>query len=105
VALEFARRHPQTLIVVTADHAHSSQIVPVVSVVETIPRPGLLSTLMTHDGAPMSVNYATRAHSQSQDHTGAQVRIAAEGPQASSVVGLSDQTDLFKTMGRALGLW
>jgi alkaline phosphatase len=105
VALEFARQHPQTLIVVTADHAHSSQIVPVVSAVETIPRPGLLGTLITHDGAPMSVNYATRGHSHSQDHTGAQVRIAAEGPQASSVVGLTDQTDLFKTMGRALGFW
>ncbi|MBI3491249.1 MAG: alkaline phosphatase [Acidobacteria bacterium] len=104
VGLEFAKRHPQTLIIVTADHAHTSQIVPVVSASEAFPRPGFLSTLFTHDGAKMTVNYATRAHLQSQDHTGAQVRIAAQGPQAANVAGVTDQTDLFRTMARALGL-
>jgi len=52
----------------------------------------------------MTINYATRAHGQSQDHTGAQLRIAAQGPQAANVVGVTDQTDLFHTMARALGL-
>jgi alkaline phosphatase/streptomycin-6-phosphatase len=104
MALAFAADHRDTLVVVTADHAHTSQIVPVVSASEAFPRPGFLSTLMTHDGAKMSVNYATRAHGQSQDHTGAQVRIAAAGPQAARVVGVTDQTDLFTTMVRALDL-
>ena len=104
VGLEFAKRHPQTLIVVTADHAHTSQIVPVPRASEAFPRPGFLSTLITKDGAEMGINYATRAHGQSQDHTGAQVRIAAQGPQAARVSGVTDQTDLFWTMAKALGL-
>jgi alkaline phosphatase len=71
---------------------------------ESVPRPGNLSTLLTKEGALMGVNYGTRAHLQSQDHTGTQVRIAAQGPQAANVVGVTDQTDLFHTLARALGL-
>jgi alkaline phosphatase len=104
VALAFARQHPDTLIVVTADHAHTSQIVPVPSASESTPRPGSLSTLITKEGSLMGVNYATRAHLQSQDHTGSQVRIAAQGPQAFRVLGVTNQTDLFHTIARAVGL-
>jgi alkaline phosphatase/streptomycin-6-phosphatase len=104
VGLAFAAEHHDTLVVVAADHAHTSQIVPVVSATERLPRPGFLSTLLTRDGAKMTVSYATRAHLQSQDHTGSQVRITARGPGAHAVVGVTDQTDLFRTMARALGL-
>jgi alkaline phosphatase len=104
VGLDFARRHPDTLIIVTADHAHTSQIVPVPGN-ETAGRPGALSTLLTKgDQSLMTINYATRPHLQSQDHTGSEVRIAAQGPQAANVVGVTNQTDLFHTMARALGL-
>jgi len=104
VGLRFARTHPNTLIVITADHAHTSQIVPVPSIGDAT-RPGALSTLLTKgDNSLMTINYATCAHDTSQDHTGSQVRIAAQGPQAASVVGVTNQTDLFQTIGRALGL-
>jgi alkaline phosphatase/streptomycin-6-phosphatase len=104
VGLQYAERHPDTLVVVTADHAHTSQIVSVPSPADTA-RPGSLSTLLTRgDRSLMTVSYATRAPGRSQDHTGAQVRIAAEGPQAARVVGVTDQADLFHTMARALGL-
>jgi alkaline phosphatase len=104
VGLDFARHHPDTLIIVTADHAHTSQIVPVPSASDTR-RPGALSTLLTKvDKSMMTVSYGTRMHLTSQDHTGAEVRIAAQGPQAANVVGISNQTDLFHTMARALGL-
>ena len=64
-----------------------------------------LSTLLTKgDQSLMTINYATRAHLDSQDHPGSEVRIAAQGPQASDVVGVTNQTDLFHTMARALGL-
>ncbi|HWR16863.1 MAG TPA: alkaline phosphatase [Terriglobales bacterium] len=99
VGLEYAKLHPDTLIIVTADHAHTSQIVDPGS-----KHPGSVSILTTADGANMYVSYATEAHGVSQDHTGSQVRIAAQGPQAANVVGVSDQTDLFHTMARALGL-
>jgi alkaline phosphatase len=104
VGLKFAESHPDTLIIVTADHAHTSQIVPVPGN-EPSGRPGTLSTLLTKkDRSLMTINYGTRAHGQSQDHTGAQVRIAAQGPQGANVVGVTDQTDLFHTMSRAIGL-
>jgi alkaline phosphatase len=32
------------------------------------------------------------------------VRYAAQGPQAANVVGITNQTDLFHTFARALGL-
>src|SRR5690625_3141041 len=52
----------------------------------------------------MNVAYGTSAAGSSQQHTGAQVPIAAHGPGAANVVGLSDQTDTFFTMRNALGL-
>ncbi len=104
VGLDFAKTHPDTLIVVTADHGHTSQIVGVPKPSETIPRPGALSTLITKEGSFMTISYATAAHMQSQDHTGTQVRIAAQGPQAVRVLGVTNQTDLFTTFMQALGL-
>jgi alkaline phosphatase len=98
VALEFARRNRNTLVVVTADHAHSSQIIAVGSTA-----PGLTQTLITKDDAPMAISYGN-SETESQGHTGAQLRIAAYGPRAANVTGLTDQTDLFFTLLEAMGL-
>ncbi len=100
VARDFAADHPDTLIVVTADHAHTSQIVEEVDATT----PGVQSILTTKDGAPMYLNYATVAPGGSQQHTGSEVRIAAQGPQAANVVGVIDQTDEYHIMRRALGI-
>jgi len=100
VGLDFAREHPDTLIVVTADHAHTSQIVGLPT--DADHPTGLISLLRTRSGALMTVSYATNAYHRSQDHTGTQVRIAAQGPQAANVVGVTDQTDLFGLLNRAL---
>ncbi|WP_240675404.1 alkaline phosphatase, partial [Cellulomonas endophytica] len=99
VALEYAKTAGDTLVVVTADHAHSSQIVYPGSTT-----PGLTRTLLTSDGAPMTIAYGTAEEGDSQAHTGAQVRIAAYGPRATNVLGLTDQTDLYFTMRNALRL-
>ncbi|MEU8306610.1 alkaline phosphatase [Actinomadura sp. NPDC048955] len=96
-SLDYARRNPDTLVVVTADHGHTSQIIPLEA-----QSPGQTATLVTADGAPMKINYATNTPGQSQEHTGTQVRIAAKGPQAAGVLGVTDQTDLFRTVTRAL---
>jgi alkaline phosphatase/streptomycin-6-phosphatase len=104
VGLDFAKAHPDTLVIVTADHGHTSQIVEVPKPTDMLPRPGALSTLITKEGSFMTINYATRMHMQSQDHTGTQVRIAAQGPHATRVLGVTNQTDLFTTMTQALGL-
>lgn len=97
-ALEFARKDGNTLVIVTADHAHSSQIVE-----KDAKAPGLTQTLTTKDGAPMTVSYGN-SEEDSQGHTGTQLRVAAYGPFAANVVGLTDQTDLFFTMKEAMAI-
>ncbi|MFI9243731.1 alkaline phosphatase [Streptomyces sp. NPDC053086] len=99
VARAYAAKHPDTLVVTTADHAHTSQIVPL----EATP-PGLSSTLVTNEGQQLKVNYSTNTPGQSQEHTGTQVRIAAQGPLAYRVLGVTNQTGLFTTIREALRL-
>ncbi|NIE95074.1 alkaline phosphatase [Acinetobacter sp. Tr-809] len=99
VALKFAKEHVDTLIIVTGDHAHTSQIIPIKG-----ESPGQTAALKTKDGVAMAINYGTAPEGSSQHHTGAQVRIAAYGPRAANVSGLLDQTDLFFIMKDALGI-
>ncbi|MDR2113997.1 MAG: alkaline phosphatase, partial [Bifidobacteriaceae bacterium] len=97
VALEFAQEKQDTLVIVSADHAHTSQIVDDVT-------PGLSIALMTKDGAPMKVSYGTAEAGGSQQHTGAQVRVGAYGPGSDNFHGLTDQSDVFRTVTTGLGL-
>ncbi|MFB2596383.1 alkaline phosphatase [Herbiconiux sp. P17] len=97
-ALEFAKTDGNTLVIVTADHAHTSQIV------DSTPPTSLSTALTTADGTVMKVAYGTAAAGGSQQHTGSQLRIAAYGPGGAQVVGLTDQTDNFFTMASALEL-
>ena len=98
VALEFARADGHTLVIVTADHANTSQIIG-----NGGHAPGLTAALNTREGGVMTVNYGT-AEEGSQEHTGTQLRIAAYGPHAVNVSGLLDQTDLHYIIRNALGL-
>jgi alkaline phosphatase len=98
VALEFAKADGHTLVIVTADHAHTSQIVG-----NGTRAPGLTAALNTREGGVMTVNYGT-AEEGSQGHTGTQLRIATYGPRAVNVSGLLDQTDLHYIIRDALGL-
>lgn len=70
VALEFAAADKNTLVIVTADHAHSSQIV------DSTPPTSLSTALTTVDGTVMRISYGTAALGGSQQHTGTQLRIA-----------------------------
>ncbi len=97
-ALAFAKKEGSTLVIVTADHAHASQIIPA-----DTKAPGLSQALNTKDGAVMAITYGN-SEEESMEHTGTQLRIAAYGPHAGNVVGLTDQTDLFYTMKAALNL-
>lgn len=102
VVLKYIESHPNTLLVITGDHAHTSQIVPA-------PRdygssPGLISTLITNEGGQMTIGYATNIALGYHAHTGSQVHIGASGPFAERVSGITNQTDLFETMRLALGV-
>jgi alkaline phosphatase len=99
-ALDFAIEDGETMVIVTADHAHTSQLV------DSTP-PSTLSISLINpaaDNSPMKVAYGTAAAGGSQQHTGSQVRIAGYGPGAANIVGLTDQTDNFFTMSGALEL-
>jgi alkaline phosphatase len=97
-ALAFAKKDGNTLVLVTADHAHSSQIV------DSTPPTSLSTALTTADGTTLKVSWGTSALGGSQQHTGTQVRIGGYGPEAGNIVGLTDQTDTFFTMANALRL-
>ncbi len=99
VALDYAAEYPDTLVIVTGDHAHTSQIVE-----EDAAPAGFGIKLTTDEGGVMQISYGTGSSATSQEHTGSQIRVAAQGPQAANVVGLIDQTDLFRVMARALGV-
>ena len=81
------------------DSAHASQIIDA-----DTKAPGLTEALMTKDSAVMAVSYGNSEDENDQGHTGSQLRIAAYGPRAANVTGLTDQTDLFYTISDALGL-
>ncbi|MEH0148047.1 alkaline phosphatase [Corynebacterium sp. Q4381] len=94
-----------TLIIATADHAHTAQITYNDAVTA-----GRTTKLRTADGSDMTVNFATSKTNEDKDalggqeHTGAQLRIAASGPGAANITGQIDQTDIFFAVNKALGI-
>jgi alkaline phosphatase len=106
VALAYQQTHPDTLIVVTADHSHTSQIVADDASGTGLPT-GYSTNLTTKEGGTLSLTYGTVGYNGagnapvadpstlSQQHTGSVVPVWAIGPQAASVLGTNDHTDLF----------
>jgi alkaline phosphatase len=108
VALNYQRSHPDTLIVVTADHGHTSQIVGEDASGTGLPT-GYSTNVVTKDGQTLTLTYGTAgfggagappvATPPSQQHTGTVVPVWAGGPGASRILGTNDHTDLFRTLG------
>jgi alkaline phosphatase len=108
VALDYQEDHPETLVVVTADHAHTSQIVGEDASGTGLPT-GYSTNLTTKDGQTLALTYGTAgfeggkapaAIPPSQQHTGAVVPVWASGPGGLAVLGTNDHTDLFDTLGQ-----
>jgi alkaline phosphatase/streptomycin-6-phosphatase len=113
VTLDYQRSHPDTLVVVTADHAHTSQIVSEDAEDDGLPT-GYSTNLLTKDGQTLSLTYGTAgfggagkppvtpadpADVPSQQHTGAVVPVWGRGPGSLAVLGTNDHTDLFHMLG------
>ena len=106
VALDYQEDHPDTLVVVTADHSHTSQIVGEDAAGTGLPT-GYSTNLTTKDGQTLSLTYGTAGYEAgkapatvppSQQHTGAVVPVWGAGPGGLAVLGTNDHTDLFTTL-------
>jgi alkaline phosphatase len=105
VLLDYARTHPETLLLVTADHSQAAQLIPETSVLAAFnaASPGHFARVRTPEGAVMGVNYATNDSTQ-EDHTGADVPLLAFGPGAEDIPAQLRQAEIFGIMLRHLGL-
>ena len=106
VALDYQAQHPDTLVIVTADHSHTSQM----TYTTGVPATGAsYATVQTVDNTPIRVSYGTdntgtgATTSGSQHHTGAEVPVWASGPRAADIQGTIDQTDIFSVLTNVRG--
>jgi len=106
VVLDYARAHPETLVLVTADHSQAAQLVPETSVLAGInaASPGFLARVRTPEGVLMGVNYATNDSTLQEDHSGADVPLFASGPGAEQIPASIRQGEIFALLTRHLGL-
>lgn len=106
-ALDFAKRKPRTLIVVTADHAQAAQLVPDESLYADFPipiySPGKLARVITPQGGTMAVNYATTTF-QEEEHTGANVPLYGNREGLGRIPPFVQQPQLFEIFREYLGL-
>ena len=107
VALDYAEAHPQTLIIVTSDHAQAAQIIPEPSLYAEIPvpvySPGHVARLNMPDGSLMTINYATNGF-VSEEHTGANVPLFANGMGDGLLHAFLRQREVHDAMATFLGL-
>lgn len=106
-AHEYLRGHPDTLLIVTSDHAQAMQVIGAEMFDFIGPKlrpgdlPGRLALIKTLEGGTMLVNYAT-SNVIMQTHTGANVPVFAAGSGAGRIQGTMDQTEIFAVMEAAL---
>lgn len=109
VALAFANRSPDTLVIVTADHecgglaVAGSQDQPY----PYEPGGGLLDTLLAGEDGPFPVadaDYGFVLGWATTGHTAAPVPVSATGPGAELLTGSFENTDLFRVLAQTMGL-
>jgi alkaline phosphatase len=98
-ALAFASINPETLILVTADHAQAAQMIPETSLFAAfgIPvySPGKIARIRTPEGSTLAVNYATNNFAY-EEHTGAHVPLFANSEGLGRVPTMVTQPQLFE---------
>jgi len=106
LVLDYARAHPETLVLVTADHSQAAQLIPETSVLAALnaASPGAFARVRTPEGALMGVNYSTNDSNVQEDHTGADVPLFASGPGADAIPSSLRQPEVFGLLLRHLGL-
>ena len=106
-ALVFAEQHPETLILVTADHSQAAQLIPEVSLFAAYPiptySPGKVARINTPEGSRMAVNYAT-TNFMMEEHTGAAVPVYSNSEGIGRIAPFIRQPEIFTITRKYLGL-
>jgi alkaline phosphatase len=106
-ALAYAEEFPNTLVLVTADHAQAAQMVPEESLFAAFGAPvftrGHLARIRTPEGAIMAVNYATNDFIM-EEHTGANVPVFVNAAGVGLVPNMLEQPRIFQISRDFLGL-
>ena len=110
VALEYQAQHPETLVIVTADHATGGLTIEDVPQDSACPEPNAgdpreCGTLLHEDG-PFSENRGDDfwVDWTSTNHTADDVPVMAVGPGSAALAGTYENTHVFEVMRDALGL-
>ena len=105
LAMNFADSHPDTAIIVTADHAQAAQILPEPSLYARYPiplySPGRTARVRTPEGGMLRINYATN-NGFSEEHTGANVPLFSNRVIASWLKPFLRQREVYQAMSRFL---
>ena len=106
VALEYASEHPETLVLVTADHGQPAQMIPNISGLapQNHAPTGRFVRLRTLEGGVMGVGYATNDSQLWEEHSGVQVPLYASGPGIERLPQYLHQSDIFRISASHLGL-
>ncbi len=106
-ALQFARTHPHTLIMVTADHSQAAQLIPYESLFAGFPipvfTPGKLARVITPEGGHMAINYATNNFIM-EEHTGAAVPLFSNSEGVGRIPPFLQQSQIFDITRDYLGI-
>ncbi|MEY3018435.1 MAG: hypothetical protein RL336_1570 [Pseudomonadota bacterium] len=108
LAMAYADTHPNTLVLVTADHGHAAQIIPANSLFKSLGTDnhsaGRVALLNTPSGAVMAINYATNDGDVSEEHTGVHVPLFGNDVAKDLFPNHINQPDLFSIMKDYLDL-
>lgn len=106
VALDYAASHPETLILVTADHGQAAHLIPEMSGLaqQEFASMGRFARVLTPEGGIMGVNYASNDSPHWEEHSGVQVPLYASGPGVENLPHFLKQSDVFHIAATHLGL-
>ena len=105
--LAFAEQHPNTLVLVTADHSQVAQLIPDETLFAHYPlsayTPGKLARITTPEGSRLAVNYATSTFVM-EEHSGAAVPLFSNSQGIGLIPPFLEQPEIFHIMREYLGL-